>query len=198
MKKSLRGLGIALCVASAAPTACSGDELRLGGGGNSPCEPGNYVGTFACTTGTDGSFPPFDASFATGFDASFPGNGGGAIVFFLQGDRGGSALTIAPSSKLSMPTMGTAGIMFVADLSGTLDCATLKLVGNLSNITVGTSAFTYSSKQPGDLSADYQPRSPSSPPQLVNGMMDLGSLSAPTFGFGAFITTCTWNAQLQP
>jgi hypothetical protein len=201
MGKSFVGLVIGWCLALTG--GCSGDQLVLGGfGGTSGCEPGTYAGYYDCSSGSDASFPGVldasfpgvvDASFPGAVDASFPGAGPGPIVFNLQGDLGGKALYIAPGSKLGENMLG---LMFVADLSGMLDCTTRRLSGRLKNITVSTSSFISTSKQDGDLSADYDLRTSSSPPEFVNGVIDNGSTSIGTFTFQT--PTCSWTAQRQP
>jgi hypothetical protein len=186
MGKSLRNNWIAWCVAQASLAGCSGDQLHLGGSNvQTRCEPGAYLGTYDCTGADASPFPPMS----------------GAIFFDLQGERGGATLAIAPGAKLtgtqSIP--GLADFSFVADMSGTVDCTTYKLVGQVSNITFNSSLMMIVVKMNGDLTADYD--STALPPALVNGALSSpASLGASGFGPAVAPSTnyCSWMAALHP
>ena len=183
MRSSLRRW-FAWGVAQAFLAGCSGDQLHLGGSdGGSGCEPGTYLGTYDCNTGADA--------------ASLLPMMSGPIVFNLQGERGGATLTIASGAKLTgtlaVPAIGD--LSFVADLSGTVDCTTYKLTGQVSNMTFNSSAFMTMVLQNGDLSADYD--STAEPPALVNGV--LTQPGVPIFaGIPSSTNSCSWQAALHP
>jgi hypothetical protein len=175
MGRVLRYSWTAYIVASAGLAGCGGDQLLLGGGGDSGCVPGSYAGGYDCNAGSDASplAPP-----------------NGRIALDLQGDRGGKSLQIAPGAQL---TGAQQGGTFSAELTGTVDCTTYKLAGQLNNVrVVSTSpAFTITGQGLGELSADYD----ASVPALVNGVIiSPGMIPLPLVGVP---TMCTWSATLQ-
>jgi hypothetical protein len=168
-------------VAAAALVGCGGEPLLLGGGGDSGCVPGTYAGTCDCGAGADASplVPP-----------------SGTIVLSLEGDHGGKSLQIAPGSEFTGAQPGA--IMFVTELSGSVDCATYKVTGAISRVRVvsGPQTFTITAQQLGDLSADYD----ASGPALVKGVLVNGIINAPGISpalLAGTATTCTWSAALQ-
>jgi hypothetical protein len=182
-----KGALIAAFAGCAGDAGCGGPQLNLGGGGDSGCVPGNYSGPFSC-----------DASFAAG-----PASPGGNIGFKLQGEPHGQGLRIAPGTDLGMELGG--GVTSIAEVSGTLDCTTNKLVGNLSNVMLKSSAVNLTFLESGGLTADYDARAV---PALVNGQMSFSVIFDAAAFFpdgGAFLvpdaaasaTSCAWAATLQ-
>ena len=156
---------------------CSGPELILGGGGDSDCVPGVYAGTYDCSPQGP------DASALTS----------GPLSLRLEGDVGGKVLNIASGTKIATTQ---AGIEFSAELSGSVDCATNRLKGTMSNVTSSSKSFTFVVNGTGDISAGYDGRS--SPPALVDGVLEPPGLAGlPEAGLGALMGTCTWTATLR-
>jgi hypothetical protein len=137
--------------------------------------PGVYSGQYECTGGSD---------------ASTPGSGG-PLSFKLEGDKGASALTIAPGTQL---TFNWTGLTFTGDLTGSLDCRTNKLKAAMSNITNATLSATITINGSGEFSADYD--ASSSTPAFVGGVISQPrevSLSS----FGPVAGNCSWTAALR-
>jgi hypothetical protein len=98
------------------------------------------------------------------------------------------------------------GVTSIADVAGTLDCTTNKLVGNLSNVMLTSSTVNLTFLESGDLTADYDARAV---PALVNGQMSFNIIfDAAAFSIldgGAFLvpdaalspTSCAWAATLR-
>ncbi len=175
MGMTFRSEWFVYAVAVGALAGCSGEPLFLGGGGDSGCVPGTYAGVYACSTGPD---------------SSFQATGSGPIAFALQGDRGGRAMHIAPGAKIMATQSG--GVMS-ADLSGTLDCVTYRLTGNVSNADFTSTTLTIATQGIGDFSADYD--ASALPPELVNGVLNV---PVPQEALGTISATCRWTAALQP
>jgi hypothetical protein len=154
--------------------ACGGPSLVLGGGGDSGCVPGVYSGKYECTTGADAA----------------PQGGTGPLSLKLEGDLGGKTLNIASGTKLSS---SVDGIVFSADLSGSLDCTTDRLKGTLQNFVTTAASFTFSLKGNGSISADYD--ASASPPALVGGVLSTPQLVQS--GLPTLAGSCTWTAKLQ-
>lgn len=154
--------------------ACGGPALVLGGGGDSGCVPGVYSGTYECTTGTDASAQ----------------SGVGPLSLKLEGDLGGKTLNIASGTKLSS---SAAGIVYSAEVVGSLDCTTNRLDGTLQNFVTSSASFTFSLKGAGSISADYD--ASASPPALVGGV--LGTPPLVQTGLPTIASSCTWTAKLQ-
>lgn len=157
---------------------CSGPQLILGGGGDSDCVPGVYAGTYHCAP---------QGSDASALSTSGP------LSMRLEGDVGGKVLSIASGTRIATTQ---AGIDFSAELSGSVDCATNRLKGTMSNVTSSSKSFTFVVNGTGDISADYDGRS--SPPALVDGVLNPPGLTGlpglPEGGLGALMGMCTWTA----
>lgn len=151
--------------------ACGGDRLVLGGGGDSNCVPGLYLGSYTCTQ-----------------DGSAPLSPQGTVSIVLQGDRGAASLSVAPGTTLSGDPSGT---HFVMPLTGTLDCATYAFNGTLGNadVTAAGSHFTVFESLP--MTAQYD--GDASPPALVGGTWTASAQAQTLLG-----GSCDWSAQLQP
>lgn len=182
---------IAWCLAPVVLAGCSGDQLHLGGSdGGSRCVPGPYLGTYDCNMGADAS--------------SFVPAMSGAIFFWLQGEPGGATLAIRSGAQLTGTQLdaglGIPSFSFVADLSGTVDCATYKLTGQVSNISFNSPGVVFMVLQNGDLSADYD--STAGAPALVNGQLSspasLIGGSTPFFPTSPGTNYCSWQAALHP
>lgn len=161
-------------------SACGGERLFLGGGGDSGCVPGQYVGEYSCDAG------------ATLFGS---GSGNGPIAITLEGDRGGKVLRIAPGVKLTSAPQG--GFTVASDVSGTLDCTTNRFTGTFGNIVSTSPVATVTFNVTGQLSADYDA---SAPPALVNGVLEPPQVPDAGLGgaaLGGSAASCTWYATLQ-
>ena len=168
--RAVVALGVGALLA-AALLACSGDRLVLGGGGDSRCTPGLYVGSYSCTQ-----------------DGSAPLNPQGSVSIVLQGDRGAASLSVAPGTTLSGSPSGT---HFVMPLTGAVDCTAYEFKGALGNadVTTGGNHFTLYQSLP--MTARYD--ADASLPALVGGTWTASAQTQALLG-GA----CEWSAQLQP
>jgi hypothetical protein len=158
-------------------SACGGDRLFLGGGGDSGCVPGTYTGTFVCSP-----------------DSSVAGGATGSILLDLEGDRGGRALSIADGAVISGMQAGEA---YEATFSGTLDCTDYTLTATLGATTFATAGTKLATVyQAGSLTADYD--ASDAAPALVNGMISSGLPGVPaTSGLALPAGACVWSATLR-
>ncbi len=139
-----------------------------GVGYDASCKVGTYAGTYSCTSTT--------TSPLTGVAPS-----AGPIVITLV-PTGARTLGLSDAS-LSITTSGTTA---TSALGGTLDCATLKLTGTVSDVEFTASSFHGTVSGTGVLDAVYE--ADGGPPALVQGVLN------PPAIFG---TTCTWTAHLE-
>jgi hypothetical protein len=110
---------------------------------------------------------------------------------------GADASPLVPPSGTIVTGAQPGAIMFVTELSGSVDCATYKVTGAISRVRVvsGPQTFTITAQQLGDLSADYD----ASGPALVKGVLVNGIINAPGISpalLAGTATTCTWSAAL--
>ncbi len=167
--RTVASLGIASSIAMAL-VGCSGDRLVLGGGGDSGCVPGLYVGSYTCKQ--DGAAPLSPA---------------GPVSILLQGDQGASSLAIAPGTTLSGSQSGT---NYVMPLTGSLDCTAHVLHGTLGDVDLTAMGTHLTIHQAAPMTARYD--ADASPPALVDGVWTAAQGQTLLGG------PCEWSAQLQP
>jgi hypothetical protein len=149
----------------------------------SDCKPGTYTGTFVMMVGFGGlgGGPTLNGTLSITLLASKPTPG---ATEFNTG-----ILTVAPGAMFS--GKDNYGDVWIAELSGQLDCGTRMFVGSLFNgqaLVFGNDATVVTLD--GSLSATYDPGA--NPVALVNGSIELSSPQvAGTTGKG------TWSAALQ-
>jgi|HubBroStandDraft_6_1064221.scaffolds.fasta_scaffold788040_2 hypothetical protein len=156
-------------------SACGGQQVLLGGGGDSGCVPGTYSGPYTCDDGLDGALQSMTS---------------GTIRFALQGDRGAAALRIAPGTPLTSTASGTSS---TSQIDGTLDCTSYELTGTVTHITLTTGSITLTSQDNGTLSAAYDDQA--SPPAFAQGVIHSPQ---PVPGGVLPEATCAWTATLEP
>lgn len=137
--------------------------------------PGVYAGHYECTGGSD---------------ASTSGNGG-PLSFKLEGDKGASALSIAPGTRI---TFNWTGLAFTGDLTGSLDCRTNKLEATMSHITNAMVSATITINGNGEFSAEYD--ASSSTPAFVSGVISQPQ-GVSMSSFSPVAGICTWTAALR-
>jgi hypothetical protein len=169
--RTVASLGVASSIAMAL-VGCSGDRLVLGGGGDSGCVPGLYVGSYTCTQ-----------------DGAAPLSPQGPLSLVLQGDLGASSLTIAAGTTLSGSASGT---NFVMPLTGSLDCTATPHVlhGTLGDVDFTATGTHLTIHQAVPMTARYD--ADASPPGLVDGTWTEPQYQTLLGG------PCEWSAQLQP
>jgi hypothetical protein len=149
----------------------------------SDCKPGTYAGTFVLMVNVGG------------LGGGMTLNGTLSITLLASKPTAGAAefntgiLTVAPGAMFY--GKDNYGDVWIADLSGQLDCGTRMFVGSLANgqaLLFGNDAAVLTLD--GSLSATYDPGA--NPVALVNGSIELSSPQvAGTTGTG------TWSAALQ-
>jgi hypothetical protein len=163
---------VSVCAASVLGgilVACGGDRLGLGGGGDSKCVPGLYVGSYSCT-----------------LDGSSPLSPEGTVSIALQGDRGARSLAVGPGTTLTGTQSGT---RFVIPLTGSLDCTSYTFDGTLGQINLTSAVGSATVYQTSPMTARYD--GDASPPSLLDGVWTTSPNQA---GLGQ---ACGWSAQLQ-
>jgi hypothetical protein len=167
---SVGALRASALLAPALLGGCGGDRLVLGGGGDSSCVPGLYLGSYTCTQ-----------------DGSAPLSPQGNVSIVLQGDRGAASLSVAPGTTLSGSPPGT---HFVMPLTGTVDCTTYEFKGALGNVDVSTGGSHFTLYESVPMTARYD--GDASPPAMVGGTWTAPQAQALIGG------PCQWSASLQP
>lgn len=146
--------------------------------GQSKCQPGTYVGMFACSLFVDPTMPPPDGT---------PPDFSGPITLEFKKSADGEFLELA-NAKLDGSANDTLG--FMADLNGRLDCNTLEFTATVSNGVYGLGSPIL--LPTGDVNG------------MLMGMLDLstGQLSGTwsLFSMDAMDFTCDgpWQATFTP
>lgn len=167
MRRTLSCAGLAWAL-----LACGGTSLDLGSNDagvpyDADCKPGTYVGTYVCNNTSSSPL-------------QFSGSGPIAVTLVPGGAQ---ALRIAPDASLSSFASGTAS---TSSLSGTLECATRQLTGQIDHVVFASSMFSAELAGSGAFTAQYD--ADASVPALVGGVLDPPSTLS---------TMCTWSATLQ-